>query len=670
MFSIAIILKLKKNVLFLRKLFLLSFIFCFLLLFPIAQFVFSEEVVIKDFNKAEFLFHSGKFAKAKQLYQEYFKTNPNQVHLEKTIFRLGQIDYRNRYYTTALQYFGFLLEKFPDTSLIEQALFLMGVCHFEMRQFEAAERIFKIQIDSNPDASRRWESLLFLSHLDERRFDFDNALEKIRRVYGMAQDKELRDNAVQVAETIISEKLSKETILAFIQRFSSGFPVDLMLWRLIEIYRVERDSENYQAMLQKFVDFFPSHSRRPEADKMLLQVKQTKSQALCIGAILPLTGKHALTGQRVLQGIQLAFNQIRMTEKQKLKLVVKDSGSSLLGTFEEVAADPNVIAIIGPVLSHNVRKVAPLLGKFQIPIFTPTASAAGLPSLSPYIFRNALTREIQGKFLAEYAVNKLNLRRFVIFSPEESFGEEFKDIFSEEVQSLGAEVVAWVTYNRTQNDFKSQILDIGGISDRDLKQLTLKQLAETKQTKEFQGGVPFSKPFIEQALKNGDNIEGLKVSLELSYDAIFIPGFYDKVGLIAPQLVFYNINEVTLLGTNGWNFPDLVETAGKHLRNKGIFVDGFFVHSPEKRVKEFVKKFKANFGEEPTILSAQAFDAAKIILQLVGDEAKTRTKIKNQLQLVENFPGVSGKTTILSSGDSEKTLFPLKIKGKKIVPAN
>jgi hypothetical protein len=40
------------------------------------------------------------------------------------------------------------------------------------------------------------------------------------------------------------------------------------------------------------------------------------------------------------------------------------------------------------------------------------------------------------------------------------------------------------------------------------------------------------------------------------------------------------------------------------------------------------------------------------------------------LKIVKNFPGVTGKTTLLPSGDSEKNIFALTIKRKKIVQEN
>ena len=58
------------------------------------------------------------------------------------------------------------------------------------------------------------------------------------------------------------------------------------------------------------------------------------------------------------------------------------------------------------------------------------SSSAGIVEKSPYIFRNALTRKIQARYLAEYSVNKLKLKRFAILYPLEPFGEELKDEFS------------------------------------------------------------------------------------------------------------------------------------------------------------------------------------------------------------------------------------------------
>jgi hypothetical protein len=38
--------------------------------------------------------------------------------------------------------------------------------------------------------------------------------------------------------------------------------------------------------------------------------------------------------------------------------------------------------------------------------------------------------------------------------------------------------------------------------------------------------------------------------------------------------------------------------------------------------------------------------------------------------MVNNYPGVTGKTNLLESGDSEKNIFALTVKKKKIVEGN
>ena len=158
--------------------------------------------------------------------------------------------------------------------------------------------------------------------------------------------------------------------------------------------------------------------------------------------------------------------------------------------------------------------------------------------------------------------------------------------------------------------------------------------------------------------------------LRLRKRKLFIPGFFDKVGLIVPQLVFYNIDSVTLLGGNGWNSPKLIETAGKYIK-EGFFVDGFFIDSGRPEVKKFVTAFKSTFGKEPTLHSAQAYDCANIMIQSILQRgANNRIKVKEHLDALQNYPGVSGKTTLLPTGDSEKELFTLRIRNRKVQQMN
>jgi ABC-type branched-subunit amino acid transport system substrate-binding protein len=666
------------------KIFIVKFIIVFQFAFCGLVYAELEEVVSGENNleqnkpalpddpflQAEYLFHSGDFIGAKPLFHDYLSHNPSGKRSYLALFRLGWIDQSNLSFSTAVRFYQIFLEKFPGSLLANSARFNMAVCHYELADYDRAEALFLMVLRSSPDKKRKWEIMVRLARIDGNRMNYEKAFSKLKKVFGQIENKEVRKHAVEVTANLINEKLGAAHVSALIQKFGNGFPVDLLILRKISSFRETGDIANYVASIEKFIETFPKHSRKVEVQNWLNSIKENTGAKIKIGVVLPLTGKLALTGQRVLQGIQLAVNQLPFQFREKLGLEVRDSGElPIKGVITELAGLPNVVGIIGPLLSDEVKIAGEVARQYQIPIFSPTASTQGLVDMNPYTFRNALTREIQAKFLAEYSINTLHLRRFAVLHPFEPFGLELKDIFINEVEALGGEVVTVSGYERSQNDFKNQILQLGGVEDDELIKIAREILLNNGQMKDFSDTSLLSRPIVDMGHWSENNVEKLKVSLELSYDAIFIPGVYDKVGLIIPQLAFYNVTNVTLLGANGWNSPELVKMGGKHLETV-YFVDGYYPDSHQSEVRQFVQEFKTNFGEEPVYLSAQAFDAANIFIKIIRAGADNRIKMWENLKIVKNFPGVTGKTTLLPSGDSEKNIFALTIKRKKIVQEN
>ena len=358
---------------------------------------------------------------------------------------------------------------------------------------------------------------------------------------------------------------------------------------------------------------------------------------LKIGCVLPLSGEGADIGQSVLEGIQLAFNSLNIQDEKSistLQLVIKDSTGEInsISLLENLAKDEDVVVIIGPLFSKTVIASAKIADKHKLPIFSPTASSKNISGISPYIFRNSLTNQIQGKAIADYSINLLNLRRFAVLYQRDAYGIELENAFEEELKSFGGEIIFSEPFDPDQSDFASQITAIGGIKDSDLKKL-------------FESGV---------------------LRTELGYEAIFVPGSAGSAGLILPELAYYNISDIPILGGNGLNSPDLVRIGGKYAEGV-IFVDGFFPSSENPILKEFVERYKVFFSKEPDIHSANSYDAARIILEIIKNGAKNREDVKNGLLNLIDYNGVSGITTIQQSGDSEKTLYFLTVKHGKIV---
>ena len=280
-----------------------------------------------NFSRAEYLFRAGRFSEAKAVYEKFIDENPDDKNIDRAVFRLGQIDFNDKFYVTALKYFNYLLDNFPNTPLLHEALLLMGACNFYLDKIEDAQRIFESELKLNPDDKQKVKVLFFLGQVYEKRFDYDRAIERLSEVYKKGFDDELREQTLKTTKKIIDEKLSKEKLFSLVQKYRDSFPADLALWKLISIFRLERNIESYIGALTQFVETFPKHELQTEAMEMLALAKKSNNlKTLKIGAILPLTGKRAITGQQVLQGIQLAFNNLSSDEKVNIELIVKDSG--------------------------------------------------------------------------------------------------------------------------------------------------------------------------------------------------------------------------------------------------------------------------------------------------------------------------------------------------------
>ena len=631
----------------------------------------SSNVSSDLFLQAEHLFHSGELIAAKPYYHEYLDKNTRGQRRPNAFFRLGLIDQKEKSFSTAIRFYKMLLGSDPGTLLTHDVNFNMGVCNYELGNLDTAEELFNAVLRQSPDKKKKWQAMYFLSQLDSRRLSFEEAIGKLKKIYAQVDDKELSQQALKLAEEMIDEKFSEMILSSLIQKYRSGFPVDLLLLKKLSLLREQGDVGGYEPVLVEFLSIFPEHAKSEELKNDLEEIRKENTAQVVVGVVLPLTGRLAATGQKVLQGIQLAYSRLPEESRRLITLNVKDSSDAIAleKTLSDLARNPKVVGVLGPLLSDEIKRAGAVADSFRIPVFSPTASSAGLVESSSYVFRNALTRKIQAQFLAEYSINTLKLRRFVILHPLEPFGEELKEEFLKAVEAFGGEIVGIASYDRSQNDFKNQILELGGIADDDLSRMTRKQLLGNEAQEDFSDPAVLSRPRVDMEHWSEDKIESLKVSLELGYDAMFIPGVYDKVGLIIPQLAFYNIEKIALLGAKGWNSPELVKMGGKFLKSV-YFVDGFYSDSHQVRVRKFVELFQKNYGEMPSHFSAQAYDAAGIFFKSIVSGADNRLKLRDSLIRVKNYPGVTGKTSMLESGESEKYIFALTVKRKKIVEEN
>ena len=144
-------------------------------------------------------------------------------------------------------------------------------------------------------------------------------------------------------------------------------------------------------------------------------------------------------------------------------------------------------------------------------------------------------------------------------------------------------------------------------------------------------------------------------------DAVFIPDMYSTVGLIAPQLLFYNVENVLLLGTNLWHSERLIEMARKYVQG-ALVPDAFYLDSQKEQVVDFIGRYENEFQEKPKFIEAVAYDTAMMLFQTISQpEIKSRRELRDRLQTIRNYDGVTGLTSFKTMGRLTKNSISLEL---------
>jgi branched-chain amino acid transport system substrate-binding protein len=601
-------------------------------LVPVPQWEKDAQALI---DHAEAMFAKKQYEQAAKTVEGFFATYPESRYTDRALSLMGEIQLTGRNYKQALTYYKKLIERYPGSSLIAEAKYKIGLCYFELKDYDLAiDNLEDRSRITEPAKLRRIAEMLSASYVIKKNYPAavrelaylaDNAPEKQRPGY--------RDRVHEIVDKNLSES-ELRTLAA-----GAAYPSDLALLRLAALQNEQRAFADAVSTVKTFQAKFPGHPDRTRADMLLAEATAgLTAPRYFLGVLVPQTGPASFFGDRVLKGIQLAVLSYNTRHADnRVELVVKDTEGSpekAIAGLSDLSAK-GVVAVIGPLLSREVEALAPSLAKVQVPVLTPTAPGAGLTELSPWIFRNALTNAAQAAAAAEYGL-KQNLRKFVIFAPDDPYGRDLTRVFTRDLAKK-AEVLATITYPPETNDFGPYIRKLIEI---DLRSQKLPIPEDDKERKKlFQMYVP-------------------------TFDALYLPGYAEKVGLLIPQLAFYNVSGKAIIGSNNWHTPDLIERAGRHAEG-AVIVDGFYPESQEPAIKAVVDAYRSAYQDEPDILSAQAYDSASLVLSLLEAKKDTPAAIKEGLLSIRDFPGISGTTSFVGNGEAQKKLFLIRIEDGK-----
>jgi branched-chain amino acid transport system substrate-binding protein len=340
-----------------------------------------------------------------------------------------------------------------------------------------------------------------------------------------------------------------------------------------------------------------------------------ESGPIKIGHYGSMTGSTAHFGQDTDKALRLAIDEVNQAggiKGRKVEVVTLDTrgdsaeASNAVSRLIDVS---KVVAVVGEVASSLSLAGGRVAQRRKTPMVSPSSTNPKVTEVGDFIFRVCFLDPFQGKVMANFARNNLKFDKVAILKDVKNdysigLAEAFKAAFT----ANGGAIAVEQSYSAGDTDFSAQVTAIKGTGAQ----------------------------------------------------AIFVPGYYSEVASIArtaQRLAF----KVPLLGGDGWDAPDLVKIAGDSLEGS-YFSNHFAPDVATPKAQKFVADFKSKYGQEPTGLGALGYDAGAVVIEAIK-HAPTLSgdAIRDALAKVKDFEGVTGKITIDSERNAQKSAVVLKI---------
>ncbi len=326
-----------------------------------------------------------------------------------------------------------------------------------------------------------------------------------------------------------------------------------------------------------------------------------------LGIVVALSGKAQVYGQAVLQGAQLAVDEINRQGgvlNTPMTLIAIDNESSAIHAREAAleAVYQKVIGVVGAVWSTHSLAIAPVFQKYNIPMISPGSTAPEVTQIGDFIFRDCYTDDFQGKLMADFAFYSLDHRRVAILSNiSETYSQRLAQYFSTHFKLNGGDVISEAGYMGRAVDFRDILTPL----------------------------------------------------ISLKPDAVFIPGYSRDSGLIIKQAHTMGIH-TTFLGGDAWE-TTIKTYAGAAL--EGSYFSTFWHPSvPYPRNKAFLSRYRSTHGDQGiSAYVPHAYDAVWLFAEAIK-RAKSLDpkKIREALAATQGFEGATGRIAFNAYGDPVK----------------
>lgn len=326
-----------------------------------------------------------------------------------------------------------------------------------------------------------------------------------------------------------------------------------------------------------------------------------------IGATLPLSGDAAQWGKNTQDGINMALDKINKSGGvlgREVMVVYEDTRAlpkEGVTAYRKLLSFDKVEAIIDDSVSGITLAMAPLAEADKVVILATGATSPKITNAGKFIYRIWNSDSYEGEMSANFAFTQMKTRRAAVLYINNDYGNGLELVFKTVFRELGGDVTASESFKQGSTDMRTQLTKVKNSNPETV----------------YLVGYPKEIPVALRQIRE----LGIKVSL---------------LGTVAMQ----DEQLLTSAGDSaeGLMFPFPLEPAGSH-------------------VGSFKKEFKAKYNREPGLTADVGYDSINMIVEAIklsggasGDE------IREGLDQIRNYPGVSGQMTFDINGDVQKPM--------------
>ncbi|MBD3945299.1 branched-chain amino acid ABC transporter substrate-binding protein [Nocardioides ganghwensis] len=327
----------------------------------------------------------------------------------------------------------------------------------------------------------------------------------------------------------------------------------------------------------------------------------------------PETGPAAGLGKPIIQGAELAVSQYNEDADCEVELVNYDSQGSpdeapALAT--EIAGDESIIGVVGPAFSGESAAAGPIFAEAGVPTVSPSATNPALSENGWDTFHRALGNDAtQGPAAAAYIKDTLQAKSTYVIDDASEYGAGLAGIVEED---LGADAVAG-----------SDTIQVG---DTDFA-ATVSKVVDSEA------------------------------------DAVFFGGYYAEATILIGQLRQGGF-EGTFVVADGVKDPAYLDAGDAA---EGTIITCPCIPDTDPAVADFASAYEEEFGEAPGTYAAEAYDAATIFLDGIGDGIGDREAMLEHVNGYDEA-GITKQLSFDETGEpADVKVYAYKVEGGEIV---